>query len=115
MHELGIATNILDAVRAEAARRNGARVVKAGLRLGEFSGVDPESLSFCFESLVKGSDLEPLALEIEQVPLRNRCTHCDHEFNVVNYEITCPHCGALETRRTGEDELELAYLEIEEP
>jgi Zn finger protein HypA/HybF involved in hydrogenase expression len=29
------------------------------------AGIDPESLAFCFEALVKGTDLEPLELEIE--------------------------------------------------
>ncbi len=52
MHELSIADSILGAVRTEAARRPGARVAKVGLRLGELSGVDRESLSFCFEALV---------------------------------------------------------------
>ena len=115
MHELSIATNILEAVRTEAARHDGGRVVKVGLRLGEFSGVDRESLCFCFEALVKDSDLEPLALDVEHVPHRNRCTHCQHEFDVVDYEITCPKCGALETRCIGGDEMELAYLELEQP
>jgi hypothetical protein len=35
------------------------------LRIGEFAGVDAESLRFCFEVLAKDSTLAPLALEIE--------------------------------------------------
>jgi len=30
------------------------------------AGIDPESLAFCFEALVKGTDVEPLELEIER-------------------------------------------------
>lgn len=65
MHELGIANSVIEAVRAEAARRPGARVTKVGLRIGEFAGVDRESLSFCFEVLVKQTDLESAVLVIE--------------------------------------------------
>jgi len=65
MHEMGIATSVIEAVRVEAARRPGARVTKVGLRIGEFSGVDRDSLSFCFEALVKDTDLESAVLAIE--------------------------------------------------
>jgi hydrogenase nickel incorporation protein HypA/HybF len=65
MHEMGIATSVIEAVRVEAARRPGSRVTKVGLRIGEFSGVDRDSLSFCFEALVKDTDLESAVLAIE--------------------------------------------------
>jgi hydrogenase nickel incorporation protein HypA/HybF len=67
MHEMGIAESILDAVRKEAAMRPGFRVGKVGLRLGDLSGVDTESLSFCFDALVLGTDLAPLELAIDYV------------------------------------------------
>ncbi len=65
MHEMGIANSVIEAVRAEAAQRPGARVTKVGLRIGEFAGVDRESLSFCFEVLVKETDLDSAVLVIE--------------------------------------------------
>jgi len=82
MHEIGIASNILDAVRTETALHRPARAVKVGVRVGAMAGIDADSLTFCFEALVKGSDLEPLELAIES--------------------------GAA-------DQLEFAYLELEEP
>ena len=114
MHELSIANSILDAVRAEAARRPGAHLSKVGVRVGELSGVEPDSLSFCFESLVRASDLEPLALEIEPCPRRQRCPECDRTFRVVDYNTVCPDCGSADTRCISGDELEMTYLEIEE-
>jgi hydrogenase nickel incorporation protein HypA/HybF len=65
MHEVGIANSILEAVRVEAAAHAPARASKVGVRIGEMAGVDAGSLAFCFEVLVKGSDLEPLELAIE--------------------------------------------------
>jgi hydrogenase nickel incorporation protein HypA/HybF len=65
MHEIGIANSILDAVRNEAKSHAPARPSKVGVKIGEMAGVDPDSLAFCFEALVKGSDLEPLELEIQ--------------------------------------------------
>ena len=68
MHEMSIANSVMDAVRSEVTRRPGARASKVGLRLGEWAGVDAESLRFCFEVLVKDTEVEPLALEIEFRP-----------------------------------------------
>ena len=62
---MGIASSVIEAVRAEAARRPGARITKIGMRIGELSGVDRESLSFCYEALVRDTELESAVLEIE--------------------------------------------------
>jgi hydrogenase nickel incorporation protein HypA/HybF len=114
MHELSIANAIVDAVRNERERLNCTRVTKVGVRIGELAGVDPEALSFGFEVLVKDTDLEPLALEIEFISRRHECSHCKRAFTVVDYQLDCPACGSKETRCVGGDELQLAYLEVEE-
>jgi hydrogenase nickel incorporation protein HypA/HybF len=114
VHELAIASSVLEAVQAEAARRPGARPVKVGLRVGELAGVDPEALSFSFEVLVQGTEFEPLELEIERCRRRQRCPLCRRTFPVVEYDLACPDCGATQTQCIAGDELELAYLEVEE-
>jgi hydrogenase nickel incorporation protein HypA/HybF len=114
MHELSIANSILDAVRKERERLNGARITKVGVRVGELAGVDPEALSFGFEVLVNDTELAPLALEIELTSRRHECPKCKRVFTVVEYRVDCPACGSTETRCIGGDELELAYLEVEE-
>jgi hydrogenase nickel incorporation protein HypA/HybF len=113
MHELSIANSILDAVRTEAARRPGARFLKVGVRVGELSGVEPEALSFSFDALVQGSDLEPLTLEIESSPRRQRCPDCGRVFRVHDFDITCPDCGQERTHCIAGDELHMIYLEME--
>jgi len=115
MHELGIANSVLEAVRAEAQRHPGARPVKVAVRVGELAGVDPEALAFSFEALTAGTKWERLALEIETRPRQHRCPACGTTFRVVDYNFACPGCGAPRTECVGGDELELAYLEMEEP
>lgn len=83
MHEIGIAASVLDIVRKEVAARPGVRAMTVGLRIGELAGVDPESLRFGFDALVKDSDLEPLGLEVEYLG--------------------------------GRDDLDVAWIELEEP
>lgn len=114
MHELSIAGTILETVEAEAARRRGVRVVKVGVRVGELSGINADALQFGFEALVKGTNLEPLALEIEQVPCRHRCSVCGHLFPAPGESPGCPQCGSPDTLLAGGDDLHLTYLEVED-
>jgi hydrogenase nickel incorporation protein HypA/HybF len=115
MHEFGIANSIIDAVRAESKLRSGVAVRTVGLRVGRASGVDPDSLSFCFDALVQGSDLDPLKLEIEMTPILQECPRCEREFEVTDFDFSCPTCGEPRTARKGGFELDLAYMEVEEP
>ena len=87
MHEMGIACSVLDAVGKEMERYPGRRVVKVGLRIGEFAGVDTESLRFCFEVISKSSQIAPIEFDL---------TWC-----------------RVEDGLSGE-ELDLAYLELED-
>jgi len=115
MHEMGIANSILDGVAAELRRRPGVRPLKVGVRVGELAGIDPDALRFAFEALTIDTPLAGLELDIEFRASRSRCRDCGHEFEVLNYELLCPACGSLSTDRISGDELEFAYLEIEEP
>ena len=111
---MGIANSVLDAVRTEMGRHPGMYPCKVGVRIGEMSAIDPESLRFCFEAMIQGTDLESLELGIEVCPLRYRCQVCGREFVVRDYDSHCPQCASLETTYISGDELELAYLEVEE-
>lgn len=114
VHELGIAESVLDAVRAEVRKRPGVLPTKVGLRIGEMSAIDEDALRFAFDALVRDSDLHSLQLEIERCPLRYECLDCRHGFVVENYDATCPECGQTRVKSVGGDELDLAYLEIED-
>lgn len=113
MHELSIAQAVLEALNKALASHPLARVIAVHLRVGEFSGVDPDSLSFCFSALTRGTHLEDSRLAMEWVPLRHRCAPCGREFQVVDYDYACPLCGNTATERTSGQELDLVSLEIE--
>lgn len=114
MHEVGIAAAVLDAVRAEVAQRPGSRAVVVGLRIGELAGVDPESLRFGFDALVKESDLEPLSLEVEYVARKQTCLECELSYAADRYTLECPGCRSLRTRCVAGDELDIAWIRMEE-
>lgn len=65
MHELGIAQSVLSAVETEMALHAPKRAVKVGLRIGPLAGIDNNSLEYCFEVIVKDTEHEGLALDIQ--------------------------------------------------
>ena len=115
MHEFSIAMEILRTLRKESRRLNGQGPIRqVGVRIGELAAVDPEALHFCFEALVRDSNLGPVELEIDFRPRIHRCPQCNETFPVVDYAIECPRCRNPQTEYVSGDELELAYLEVDD-
>jgi len=113
VHEMGIANSVLDAIRVERRRFPDGHICKVGVRIGELAGVNPDAMSFCFEALVRGTELEPIALEIEYCPRRYMCRVCGSSYIASIGSPACPECGGTDSHFLGGDELELAYLEVE--
>ena len=111
---MAIANSVLEAVRTEMRLHPGTYPCKVGVRIGEMAAIDQEALRFCFEAMIQETDLEALELGIEVCPRRHRCQVCGHEFVVRDYDSRCPQCASLQTTCISGDELELAYLEVEE-
>lgn len=114
MHEMGIACEVLAAARREAFRQPGGTPRRIGVRIGELAAVDVEALRFCFEAITRDTDLESLELSVEICPFRFGCRDCGQEFVVQNYQTRCPGCGGMNTECIGGQELDLAYLEVED-
>ena len=114
MHELGIASSILECVQTEAARHPNSRITKVGVKIGELAAVDRDALQFGFEVLVKDTEWEPLALEVEYVPRVQRCSKCAYDFRMTEFDPSCPLCGDFSTRCISGEELDIAYMEVEE-
>ena len=80
MHELGMATALVEQVEEIARREGAARIVRIELVVGDLSGVDREALEFAFPfaaertaaegailvfEIVSGGDLLVRAMEVE--------------------------------------------------
>ncbi len=114
MHELSIVSSVLDQLDDLQKEHAGARFSKVGLRVGELAGVDVDCLRFGFECVVKDTNWESLVLEIEQVSRRQRCPGCSAEFRAENWATACPECGEAATITIAGEELQIAYVEVEE-
>lgn len=62
--------------------RPGWRACAVTVRIGALAGLDPESLRFGFDALVRDTDLDPLRLDVESAPA--------DELDVVSIELEGP-------------------------
>jgi hydrogenase nickel incorporation protein HypA/HybF len=83
------------------------RVTGVRVRIGHFSGVQPEALRFAWEVLRKGTLSQEATLEIEEVPIRLRCLQCESEYAADPDDLTCPLCESLEYELLSGREMDL--------
>jgi hydrogenase nickel incorporation protein HypA/HybF len=115
MHEMSIASALLDAVRAEASAYPDARVQTVRVRIGALRLVVPEMLDFAFVAATRDTSLDGCRLEMETVGAVARCRRCDAEFAVEQNWFVCPHCATTGGVLVRGDELDLIGVELQEP
>lgn len=108
MHELAITQSVVDAI---VARTDGARVCGVHLRIGKLSGVEPESVRFCFDLVCAGTPLEGAWLDIVEPAARARCRDCGREFEPDGPWPLCP-CGGADVAVLAGQELTVAAVEV---
>jgi len=114
MHELGIAQNIVDIVKQYLPEDLDGTVHSVKLRVGELSGVVPESLDFCFGAIISDTLLAGAKLDIETTAVRSYCNVCRQEFVIEEGDFLCPSCGGNDTELLSGTELQVMAIEITE-
>jgi hydrogenase nickel incorporation protein HypA/HybF len=110
---MSIAQGLLDIIKEEMDK-HGARVLRSvRLQIGQLSAIVPESLSFCFEIMTAGTELEGARLNMEMIPLRGTCRKCNQEFEIKEYAFECPYCSSREIDTISGQELSIVEMEVD--
>jgi hydrogenase nickel incorporation protein HypA/HybF len=110
MHELSLSSAIVATVTKHA---DGAPVTAVKLRVGMLRQVVPDSLSFYFDLVARGTVCEGARLEPTLVTGRMRCS-CAHEWELDTPSFRCPLCGAGDAEVIAGEEFEVESIIIEE-
>ena len=113
MHEMSIARNMIDIIEDEMRRHNAKALRAVHVNIGRFSSIVPEALSFCFEIMIKDTDMDGARLVIDIIPLTGRCVSCDKEFEIEDYSFLCPFCGGLRIDTVSGQELTVMKIEVD--
>jgi hydrogenase nickel incorporation protein HypA/HybF len=100
----------------EIARRHagGQRVTRVEVRVGHLRQVVPASLSFAFELIAQGTELEGAELVIVPVAAAGICRECGTHTELPDFPLLCSACGAVDLDITQGEELEVESLDVEE-
>jgi hydrogenase nickel incorporation protein HypA/HybF len=115
MHELSIATSLVELACDEAQRLGAGRVNALHLRMGPLAGVVSEALLFSFALAAEQTSIEGARLVIVDVPIVAYCPCCDAEREIASaQQLCCPVCGTGTPNVIHGSELELFAMEIDD-
>ncbi len=113
MHELSLCFSIVESVTDLAKKDNFNIVESISLEIGKMSGVEKDSIEFCFPEAAKESVLEGAKLIIQEVPITIFCKDCKKESYPDKYELQCGHCNKHNIEIIGGKEFKIKSLEVE--
>lgn len=112
MHELSLSQGMVGIIEGQAAIHDFSRVFKVRLEIGVLSCVEPEALTFCFDTVTRGTLAEGARLEILTVPGRAWCRDCDVAVPIGRRVEPCPQCGGYRLQIQAGDEIRIKDLEV---
>lgn len=110
MHELSLATEIIDLVRPNIPE--GQALQKVHLTVGLLAGVCTDSLTFCFTEMARMEGYPEAVLEITSAPARYRCHSCSTDYETDTVESGCPECSSTERIMLGGAEFTVDFIEV---
>jgi hydrogenase nickel incorporation protein HypA/HybF len=112
MHELSVASSLVELASAYAARQGAHRISRVQVRIGVLQHI-ARSLYFCFGNVARGTPCEGAILEVEEVRLTVECPVCCAEKTPGGlYNFRCPDCGSATHRVITGRELQLVAITL---
>ena len=113
MHEMSIAMSIVDAVEEKAKEEGWGKIIAVELEIGKLSGVETESLRFCFSAAAGSGMLEGARLDIREVQPEGECLDCGNRFPVEFHYAKCISCGSFRVDVVAGRELAIRSIMLE--
>jgi hydrogenase nickel incorporation protein HypA/HybF len=107
MHELSIASSVVDSVLEFVDTHEVKKVLTVRLAVGELSHVEADQLRFCYTAITQETVMENSTLEIENIAAVVECPRCTYRGRPKYWEdalsaapiptLECPDCrGTVE-------------------
>ncbi|MBF0406074.1 MAG: hydrogenase maturation nickel metallochaperone HypA [Candidatus Riflebacteria bacterium] len=113
MHEVGLAGSILK-ISLEAVGDSGAeKITSVRVKIGKYSGVEPESLRFAFDALSRDTLAEKAELVVDVPATVLQCGSCSAEYQTEDFPFLCNVCNRYCSKILHGSEFEIISLEVE--
>jgi hydrogenase nickel incorporation protein HypA/HybF len=113
MHELSLATHLVQLIESAAHTERFAHARVVHLEVGQLSCVEPHALALAFDAASQGSCAQGAELVLHPVAAEGACGACgQHQAMQTLYEA-CLSCGHLPLQVLSGTRLRLRDLEVE--
>ena len=112
MHELSIAQNILEIVREHLPAGVSCQVKSVRIKVGDGAGIVPDSLDFCFNTIIAETPMQGAVLEIESVPFVVKCNLCGKISTNESGIFLCLFCNKSDVTMVSGNELQVTAIEL---
>jgi hydrogenase nickel incorporation protein HypA/HybF len=113
MHELSVATGIIEIVEKTMHQNGLHKVHKIDIVIGELTCVDESALRFALDPASKGTAMEGAEIIIHRQTAFATCVTCRKDFEPIGFIAQCPSCQGFETKIVKGRELYLKSIEAE--
>lgn len=103
MHELSIASGLVEKLLEFSSKNPEKQIVEVHLAIGELSHIEEDQFRFCYEAITAETPLAGSTLEIEKVEAIVSCPHCSFRGRPKYWDgalsgipvptLECPACG----------------------
>ena len=114
MHELSVASSIVDLVEQEARKAHAKSVTRVILDIGGMAGIENEALMFAWDMATENTAVQGAVLEIRDLKAMARCADCDNEFEIESFFTPCPSCKGFHHDIIQGKELKINSILIED-
>jgi hydrogenase nickel incorporation protein HypA/HybF len=113
MHEASLVKALLRQVAQLLQEHGASSVTQVNVKVGEFSGCDPDLLALAFERERESAAIGAARLNVSRALLAGECNQCTHNFVIEHFRFVCPLCASTEVNVTGGEELLLESVTME--
>jgi hydrogenase nickel incorporation protein HypA/HybF len=113
MHELSIASAVVESVLEFIRVRRVKKVLAVRLAIGELSHIEADQLRFCYMAITEQTLIQDSVLEIEMVEALVQCEQCSYRGRPKYWDdalsvgpiltLQCPNCDATVAVIEGND------------
>ena len=113
MHELSLATAMIDELKTIMQKENAQRICSVTVEIGALSGVEAEPMAFAFPFASEGTCADGAELIIEKRALTLRCKACGHESTPDEPFPICLDCGSTDVDILSGRDFMILRVEVE--
>lgn len=113
MHEVSLMRELLKQVEQAMRQNRVGRVSSIQIEIGPLAGVEPVLVEQAFRGLIPDTEFESTRLEVHERALLAVCLECRGEFEIIDFQFSCPNCTSPKVQVIGGDQLRLLSITAE--